>query len=98
MVPGGPFMSEKAISAQAQKALNEKYGLDKPLGEQYITYLKDASRFDFGSSLNQRGRTVTSIIVSKFPISAKVGSVSILVSILLGILLGCIAAVKRGKF
>lgn len=41
MVPGGPFMSEKAISPQAQAALNEKYGLDKPLGEQYVTYMKD---------------------------------------------------------
>ena len=98
MVPGGPFMSEKAISVQAQKALEEKYGLDKPLGEQYITYLKDALKFDFGGSLKQRGRTVTSIIVSKFPVSAKVGGVTILVALFTGIPLGCIAAVKRGKF
>ena len=98
MVPGGPFVAEKSISVQAQKALNEKYGLDKPLFKQYITYLKDASHFDFGSSLKQRGRTVSSIILSKFPVSAKVGGVSILVSLLVGIPLGCIAAVRRGKF
>ena len=98
MVPGGPFVAEKSISVQAQKALNEKYGLDKPLFKQYITYLKDASHFDFGSSLKQRGRTVSSIILSKFPVSAKVGGVSILVSLLIGIPLGCIAAVRRGKF
>lgn len=98
MVPGGPFMAEKAISAQAQKALFEKYGLDKPLGEQYITYIKEALRFDFGSSLKQRGRTVTSIILSKFPVSARVGGVSILLSLTVGIPLGCIAAVRRGKF
>ena len=51
-VPGGPFMSEKAISATAQAALEEKYGLDKPLLEQYGTYLKDVvTKFDFGPSL-----------------------------------------------
>ena len=98
MVPGGPFMSEKAISAQAQQALEEKFGLDKSLGEQYTTYLKDAARFDFGDSLKQRGRTVSSIIVTKFPVSAKVGGVSILVALFVGIPLGCIAALKRGKF
>lgn len=98
MVPGGPFMSEKAISPQAQKALEEKFGLDKSLGEQYTTYLKDAVRFDFGDSLKQRGRTVSSIIISKFPVSARVGGVSILVALFLGIPLGCVAALKRGKF
>lgn len=98
MVPGGPFMSEKAISAEAQAALEAKFGLDKSLGEQYTTYIKDALKFDFGSSLKQRGRTVSSIIVSKFPVSAKVGGVSIIVALLVGIPLGCIAAVKRGKF
>ena len=51
MVPGGPFMSEKAISPQAQAALNEKYGLDKPLGEQYVTYMKDLLHGNLGLSV-----------------------------------------------
>ena len=74
MVPGGPFLSEKAVSPAAQAALEAKYGLDKPLSQQYLTYMKDALHGDFGESLKQRGRTVTSIIVSKFPVSARVGS------------------------
>lgn len=98
MVPGGPFLSEKAISPQAQQALEEKYGLDKPLVEQYITYISDAAHGDFGDSLKQRGRSVMSIITTKFPVSAKVGGCAIVVSLLLGIPLGCIAALKRGKF
>ena len=50
-VPGGPFMSEKAISETAQAALEAKYGLDKPVFEQYVTYLKDVfTAFDFGIS------------------------------------------------
>lgn len=97
LVPGGPFLSEKAVSPQAMAALEAKYGLDKPLGEQYITYMTDALHGDFGDSLKQRGRTVMSIIKTKFPVSAKVGGVSILVSLLFGVPLGCIAALNRGR-
>lgn len=98
MVPGGPFLSEKAISPQATAALEAKYGLDKPLFQQYLTYIWDAMHGDFGDSLKQRGRTVMSIILMKFPVSAKVGGVSVLVSLLIGVPLGCVAALKRGKF
>ncbi|MDD5935503.1 MAG: ABC transporter permease [Clostridiales bacterium] len=97
MVPGGPFMSEKAISQEAQAALEAKYGMDKPLIQQYFTYLGDALHGDLGMSLKQRGRSVTSIITSRFPVSAKVGGISILVSLLIGIPLGCFAALHRGK-
>ncbi len=98
LVPGGPFLSEKAVSPKAMAALEAKYGLDKPLFEQYITYLTDALHGDFGDSLKQRGRTVTSIIVTKFPVSARVGGVAVLVALIFGIPLGCIAAMHRGKF
>ena len=98
MVPGGPFLSEKAISPQATAALEAKYGLDKPLSQQYLTYIWDALHGDFGDSLKQRGRTVMGIIKMKFPVSARVGGVSVLTALLIGIPLGCIAALKRGKF
>lgn len=97
LVPGGPFMSEKAISPAAQAALEAKYGLDKPLFEQYLTYMKGVCHGDFGDSLKQRGRTVGDIIAMKFPVSAKVGGLAVLVSLCLGVPLGCIAAYKRGK-
>lgn len=98
LVPGGPFLSEKAISPQATAALEAKYGLDKPLFQQYLTYITDALHGDFGDRLKQRGRTVMDIIKMKFPVSARVGGVSVLVSLILGVPLGCIAALKRGKF
>lgn len=97
MVPGGPFLSEKAISPAAQKALEAKYGLDKPLFQQYVTYMTDVIHGDFGDSLKQRGRTVASIITTKFPVSARVGGCAILLSLLIGIPLGCMAALNRGK-
>lgn len=98
MVPGGPFLSEKAISPEATAALEAKYGLDKPLGERYITYISDAAHGDFGDSLKQRGRSVMDIISSKFPVSAGLGARAIIVSLCLGIPLGVLAAYKRGTF
>ncbi|MDE7048423.1 MAG: ABC transporter permease [Lachnospiraceae bacterium] len=98
MVPGGPFLSEKAISPQATAALEAKYGLDKPLFQRYLTYIGDALHGDFGDSLKQRGRTVMDIIKMKFSVSARVGGLTVLVALTIGIPLGCIAALKRGKF
>lgn len=96
MVPGGPFMAEKAVSPQAQAALEAKFGLDKPLGEQYVTYMKDLLHGDLGLSVKQRGRTVNQIIATKFPVSVRVGGVAILIAVLIGVPLGSIAAFKRG--
>ena len=97
LVPGGPFVAEKSISKAAQEALAAKYGLDKPLGQQYITYITDFLRGDMGLSLRQRGRTVSDIIFSKFPVSAKLAGIAVSVALLLGIPLGCISAYTRGK-
>lgn len=97
-VPGGPFIGEKSISPQAQAALNEKFGLDKPLLVQYKNYLAHAFKGDFGPSLKQRGRTVTEIISGKFPVSARLGGISVVVALLIGIPLGCLAAINRGKW
>jgi len=97
LVPGGPFLSEKAVSPKAMKALEEKYGLDKPLFEQYLTYIGDAVHGDFGDSLKQRGRTVSKIISTKFPVSARLGGMAVLVAFCIGVPLGCISALNRGK-
>ena len=97
MVPGGPFMAEKAISQQAMDALNEKYGLDKPLTEQFDNYMKAALHGDFGPSLRQRGRNVTDIILDRFPVSARLGGCAVLLALCVGIPLGCLAAFNRGK-
>lgn len=99
IVPGGPFMSEKALSAEAQAALEAKYGLDKPVGEQYVTYLKDiVTEFDFGPSLKQRGRTVTEVIMDGMGVSIKLGLVAAFSALAIGIVLGSIAALRRNKF
>ncbi len=97
-VPGGPFMSEKAITPAAQAALEAKYGLDKPLFEQYVTYLKDiVFHFDFGPSLKQRGRMVIDIITDGLRTSVKLGVIAAFFAAIIGIVLGAVAALNRNK-
>jgi oligopeptide transport system permease protein len=97
-VPGGPFLGEKAVTEAVMKALEAKYGLDKPLGEQYLTYLKGIITFDFGPSLKLRGKEVIDIISVGFKTSAKIGGIAAVLAVILGVTLGSIAAIKRNKF
>ncbi len=97
-VPGGPFMGEKAISPAAQAALEAKYGLDKPVPEQYLTYLTDiVTKFDFGPSLKQRGRQVIDIIMDGMETSAVLGVTAAFIALGIGVVLGAIAALRRNK-
>ena len=97
-VPGGPFMSEKAISKEAQAALEAKYGLDRPLMEQYTSYLSDiVTKFDFGPSLKQRGRTVIDIIMDGMRTSAKLGLIAACTAAVTGVVLGAVAALRRNR-
>lgn len=97
-VPGGPFVGEKAVTPAVEAALKAKYGLDKPLFEQYTTYLKDiVTKFDFGPSLKQRGRDVIDIIFDGLKTSAKLGLIAAAIALVFGIVLGAIASLNRNK-
>ncbi len=97
-VPGSPWLSEKSPSAATLAALNEKYGMDKPVYVQLMKYLQNLVKGDFGVSLKmQKNRAVTSIIKEMFPVSAKVGAIALAWAVLVGVPLGCLAAFKRGK-
>ena len=98
MLPGDPFQSEKAIPPKVKENLMAKYHLDRPLGEQYVEYLKNIAKGDLGASMKVRGRTVNDVINKSFLTSADLGARSIIFALALGIPLGIIAALKRGKF
>ena len=98
LVPGGPFAAEKAVSPEVQAALEAKYGLDKPLGEQYVTYLKDiVTEFDFGPSIKQRGRDVIDVISDGMKTSAMLGLIAASSALVIGVVLGSVAALRRNK-
>ena len=96
-LPGDPFESEKAIPPQVKANLMVKYGIDKPLGVQYVNYLKNVAKGDLGISMKEKGRTVNSVIKNSFPISADLGIRAVIFGLVFGIPLGIIAALNRGK-
>lgn len=95
-VPGGPFLGEKAVTEAAQAALEAKYGLDKPVTVQYVTYLKDViTKLDFGPSIKLRGRMVIDVIADGLKTSAKLGVIAASIALVTGIVLGAVAALRR---
>lgn len=97
LMPGGPFDGEK-VTAEMKEILNEKYGLDKPIGEQYKIYMSNLLKGDLGESMQFRGRQVSETIKYSFPKSAKLGIVAVIVSLITGVLLGIVSALKSGKW
>jgi len=96
-VPGGPFNKEKALSPATIAALEARYNLDKPVGTQFLLYMKGILKGDFGVSL-KNGREITTIISESFPISCRLGLTAMAFALTLGTVFGCTAALNRNKF
>ncbi len=98
-IPGNPFVSEKKTTEQERAALEAYYGLDKPLPVQYFNYWKNIlTRGDFGDSLGMKGRKVSTLIKESFPVSLKLGLLSLFFGLIIGIPLGIIAALYHNKW
>ena len=97
-IPGSPFSKgERTVPEAVMQRLNEKYGLDKPLHEQYFKYLENIAHGDFGISYKNSSVQVNDLITRGFPISARIGALAVVFSVLVGITLGIISAIKRGS-
>src|SRR3954454_8709345 len=95
-VPGGPFDErERRLPEATHQAMLRKYGLDKPLWEQYIRYMWSAAHLDFGIPFQSPTETVTGLIKRAWPITIRIGLLTIFFSYTLGILLGFIAARRQ---
>lgn len=98
-IPGSPWLSEKSPSQATIDALNEKYGMDKPVIVQLGKYLENIVQGDMGVSLKmQKNRPVIDIITEMFPVSASIGFFAVLWATLVGVTLGCLAAYNRGTW
>lgn len=99
IIPGSPFAGETSnLPVSVVEKLNEKYGLDKSIGEQYISYMSSALRGDFGVSIYRKGRSISKIISAGLPNTAKLGLVACIYGLAMGILLGTIAAFTKKKW
>jgi ABC-type dipeptide/oligopeptide/nickel transport system permease component len=96
-VPGDPLSGEKAMSDQIRANLMQQYGLDRPLMEQYLLYMGNMLRGDFGIAFSEENRSVNDIIREHFPVSATLGVLSLLFATLGGVLWGALTALYRNR-
>lgn len=95
-LPNDPFTDPK-LKPEVKQALRVKYGLDKPLSEQYIIYMKNIAKGDLGTSIKYPGRSVTDMIKQSFPKSFALGWRALIIAVTFGVFLGIIAALNHQK-
>ena len=96
-VPGDPLSSERATTPAIRANLEERYGLNKPILEQYVLYIGSFLKGDFGISFTQRNRQVNDIIREHFPVSATLGILAVTFAALGGVLFGALTALYRNR-
>lgn len=96
-VPGDPINNAKALTPQIRANVEKKYGLDKPVMEQYRIFITNMLKGDFGISFAQENRSVNDIIREHFPVSATLGVFAVVVAALGGVFLGSMAALFRNR-
>lgn len=97
IAPGGPFDSERALPPEIETNLNRLYHLDESLPVQYVRYLGQIIRLDFGPSFQYRDWSVNDLIASGFPVSFTIGMLALGLAIVVGGSLGIHAAVRQNK-
>ncbi|CAM2909139.1 oligopeptide ABC transporter permease OppB [Vibrio ordalii] len=96
--PGNPFSSERPLPPEVMANIEAKYGLDKPVSEQYFTYLTNILQGDFGPSFKYQDYTVNELIAVALPVSAKVGFIAFIFTVIAGVSIGTIAALKHNTW
>jgi oligopeptide transport system permease protein len=97
MVPGGPWSYEKALSEATVRRLNQIYGLDLPIWQQYVNWFLGVLRFDFGPSFRYTDRTVNDILADGWLTTVHLGVMAFGLALLAGIPLGIIAALGHNR-
>ena len=95
LAPGGPFTSERKTSPAIEEQMKQAYGLNDPVHEQYLKYLTNSIKLDFGPSFKYEGQEVTDIIKRSLPFSLILGLEAIFIALAFGVLFGAIAAIRH---
>lgn len=96
--PGGPFDEERALPEEVKAQINAHYGLDKPLGVQYVIFLKNLAQGNLGPSYKYLGWNVDELIADRVPTSLVLGAGALIFALAVGIPLGGIAAMKPNSW
>lgn len=97
IAPGGPFDEERPLAPSVLENIRASYGLDKPLIEQYFTYLGNLLQGDMGPSFVYRDKRVHEVLAEGLPISMTLGGTALLLALVIGVTLGSIAALNQNK-
>ncbi|MDQ2747211.1 MAG: ABC transporter permease [Acidobacteriota bacterium] len=95
LAPGNFYSGEKKLPPAVEENIRKKYGLDKPVIQQYGIMIWNTVRGDFGDSLKYEGQSVNEIIRRHLPYSATIGILAYLLALLLGLTAGILAALKQ---
>lgn len=95
--PGGPFDSERVLPPEVEANIARAYHLDEPLPQQFTRYVGGLLRGDLGPSYRYRDYSVSELIGGAFPVSFKLGSMSMLLALLVGISAGVFAALRQNS-
>ncbi|WP_415107614.1 ABC transporter permease [Hyphomonas sp.] len=95
--PGGPFDGERKLPAATEQAIAAKFGFDKPLHEQYFSYVGGVLQGDFGPSYKTLGKSVNQLIADGLPISLTIGSLAMVLGLGLGTSLGVFAGLRQNS-
>lgn len=96
--PGSPFDLDRKLPPEIEKNVMAKYGMDRPLAEQYVNYLKGVAQGDFGPSLKYRDKTVVGILKENYKVSLILGLSALTLASVIGVTLGVLAALKQNGF
>ncbi|EAR56329.1 oligopeptide ABC transporter permease OppB [Photobacterium angustum] len=96
--PGNPFSSDRPLPPEVMANIEAKYGLDKPVLEQYTTYLGNIVQGDFGPSFKYKDFTVNELVAKALPVSAKIGFFAFIFALVMGVAVGTIAALKQNTW
>ncbi len=95
--PGSPFDMDRKLSPEIEANVLAQFGMNKPLGEQYVDYLAGVVRGDLGPSLKYRDKTVLDIVKENYPVSLRLGFFAIAIASVIGVSLGVMAALRQNK-
>ena len=95
--PGSPFDTDRKLSPEIERNVLAKYGMNKPVGQQYLDYLAGVARGDLGPSLKYKDKTVLAILKENYPVSLKLGLSAIVLASVVGVSLGVLAALRQNR-
>ncbi len=95
--PGGPFDSDRKVSAAVLANLQAKYHLDLPLWQQYLLYLKGLLQGDLGASFRYGDWSVNDLVAAALPVSLAIGGIAMLLAVVVGVTLGIFAALRQNS-